>query len=373
MAGSPSQLHLDAVVVDCHSDLGMTFTHPQLGERGTLRGRWIPELREGGVDAQVLAVYTEDLGDGALRGALAMIAAIHREIQLNPDDVELCLTGAAVADAVRAGRIAMVLALEGASALGTNPELVAVFHRLGVRMISLAHFGRAPLADGSGEDSARSRLTRAGVATLAEMERLGVMMDVTHLGVAGVDHVLELATRPVVASHSVARKLRDHHRNLTDEQIRGIAGTGGVVCANAVPGFIDPQRPNVDRMVDHIEHMVEVAGPGHVGIGADFCVELFEDLYSDRLDLHVEGIDGRQKLDGMWAPRQMPLLTEVLLRRGFTESQVRAVLGENLLRLFQAELGVESAESRGEFSVPDDSVEIDKVGGSSTSTLVRAT
>jgi membrane dipeptidase len=241
---------------------------------------------------------------------------------------------------VAAGRIAMVLALEGASALGNNPELVSVFHRLGVRMISFAHFGRTMLADGSGEDATGSRLTRAGVKVLAEMERLGVMMDVTHLGIAGVEHVLELAARPIVASHSVSRQVWDHHRNLSDEQLRGIAQTGGVICANAVPGFIDPNRPTIDRMVDHVEQMVEVAGAEHVGVGADFCVELFEDLYSDKLDLHVEGIDGRQKLDGLWAARQLPALTEVMVRRGFTDGQVKGILGENLLRLFDAELGV---------------------------------
>ena len=339
-----SQVHSDAVVVDCHNDLGLTLTHRELGERGTLRGRWIPELREGGVNVQVLAVYTEDRAEAALRSTLDMIAAIHREIDLNPADVELCLNGGAIRTAVSAGRIAMMLALEGASAIGTNPELVAVFHRLGVRMISFAHFGRTQLGDGSGEDATGSRLTRAGVATLAEMERLGVMMDVTHLGIAGVDHALEIATRPLVASHSVSRQVWDHHRNLSDEQLHGIALTGGVICANAVPGFIDPEHPSIDRMVDHIEHMVEVAGDDRVGIGTDFCVELFEDIYSDRLDLHVEGIDARQKLDGLFAPRQMSALTDVLVKRGFTERQIRGILGENLLRLFDTEIGVAAAD-----------------------------
>ncbi|MHB8507260.1 MAG: dipeptidase [Candidatus Dormibacteria bacterium] len=340
-----NDLHRDAVVVDCHNDLAMTLIHPQLGERGTFRGRWIPELREGGVDVQVLAVYTEDRGDAALRTCLDMIAAVHREVALNPKDVQLCLNGTEVREAVRSGRVAMVLALEGASAIGNNPELVTLFHRLGVRMISFAHFGRTQLGDGSGEDATASRLTRAGVATLAEMERLGVIMDVTHLGIAGVEHVLELATRPLVASHSVARELRDHHRNLSDEQLRGVAATGGVICANAVPGFIDPERPTVDRMVDHLEHMVEVVGAEHIGVGTDFCIELWEDLYSPRFDLHIEGIDALQKLEGLWAPRHLPLLTETMVRRGFSAGQVRGILGENLLRLFDSEMGVARTHS----------------------------
>lgn len=333
------ELHDAAVVVDCHNDLIETLTHPELGDRGTLRGRWIPDLRQGGIDVQVVPVYAEGKAEGTLRLTLDSIAALYRELESNAEDVELCLDGADVRRAVGAGRIGFVLALEGGSAIGSNPELVLLLHKLGVRMISFAHFGRTYLADGSGEDATMGRLTRAGVATFKEMERLGLLFDVSHLAIAGVDHVLELATRPVVASHSMARAINDHHRNLSDAHIRAIGQGGGVVCANAVPGFIDPGNPNVERMVDHIEHIADVAGAEHVGIGTDFCVELFEELYSPHQKLVLEGIDARQKLEGLWKAPQMPLLTEVMLRRGMTEAQVRAILGGNLLRLFDAELG----------------------------------
>ena len=142
-------------------------------------------------------------------------------------------------------------------------------HRLGVRVASIAHWGRTALADGSGEDATGSRLTAPGVAALREMERLGMIFDVSHLGASGVAHVLELATRPVMATHSSARALRDHHRNLTDDQIRGVAATGGVICVNFLPGFLaeDPADFTVDRLVDHIEHVAGVGrdrprGPG---------------------------------------------------------------------------------------------------------------
>ena len=122
--------------------------------------------------------------------------------------------------------------------LDASVELLSTLHRLGVRVASIAHWGRTPLADGSGEDATGSRLTAAGVAALREMERLGIVFDISHLGASGVAHVLELATRPVIATHSSARALRDHHRNLTDEQLRGVAATGGVVCVNFFAGFL---------------------------------------------------------------------------------------------------------------------------------------
>src|SRR5690606_8661825 len=120
------------------------------------------------------------------------------------------------------GLIALVLALESMPGLDASVELIPTMHRLGVRIASIAHWGRTPLADGSGEDATGSGLTSHGVAALAEMERLGMIFDVSHLGASGVAHVLELATRPVMATHSSARALRDHHRNLTDEQLRGV-------------------------------------------------------------------------------------------------------------------------------------------------------
>lgn len=334
-------LHERITVVDCHNDIPQILVlRPLLGDVGTLRNHWLEELRQGGINVQVMPVSAEGSSELALRSTLRQLAATHREIQANLDSVQLCLDGSSIREAVAAGRIAMVLAMEGASALGDDPDLVRLFDMMGVRIISFTHLGRSFLADGSGEDATGSRLTRAGVGTLREIERHGILFDVTHLGQAGVSHVLELATRPVIATHSVARALHDHHRNLIDEHLAGIASTGGVVCANAVPGFVDPTNPTLDRMVDHIEHMVEIAGIEHVGLGADFCSEIFKWAYSDASNLMIEGIDARQKLDNFWAARHTPLLTQALEGRGFTEDEIRAIMGENLLRLFDVELGV---------------------------------
>ncbi|MFF0363093.1 dipeptidase [Streptomyces fungicidicus] len=137
-----------------------------------------------------------------------------------------------------------------------------------VRIACIAHLGRTPLADGSGED-ARQSAHHAGVKALAETERLDILFDVSHWGAAGVAHVLELATRPVWATHSGARALCNHHRNLTDAQLRGVAATGGVVCVNFYPEFLsaDPAERTADRVVDHILRMADIIGIDCVGLG----------------------------------------------------------------------------------------------------------
>jgi membrane dipeptidase len=309
---------------------------------GYFRENWLPQLRDGGVDVQVLPVFIDDdyRPEGALRQTLRMIEAAHRIAEGNPDEVALCLDGPALETTLAAGRIALVLALEGCPGIDADVELLATMHRLGVRVASLTHFGRTALADGSGEDSTGGRLTRAGVAALAEMERLGILFDVSHLGAAGVDHVLELATRPVIATHSSARALRDHHRNLSDAHLKEIAGGGGVVCVNFFAGFIDETEHTVDRLVDHLEHVAAVAGVDHVGIGPDFLKELEDEIWPAwRDDYVVEGIDVRSVIPGLEGPRGLPLITEALVRRGFAEDDVMKVLGGNVVRLFGAELG----------------------------------
>lgn len=336
-----ARLHRDAVVVDCHNDLMLLVARDRaLGRPDTFRTRWIADLRAGGVDVVVLAVFIEHeyLPEGALRRSLHLVELVHQEAESNADDVALCLTGADIEAAVGSGRIALVLALEGSAGVGGDPDLFRTFHRLGVRMASFSWFGRTALADGSGEQDTGGRLTKAGVASLRLMEELGIVMDVSHLSVAGTQHVLDIATRPVIASHSSARALVDHHRNLTDEQLKAIAQTGGVVGVNFFAGFVDPERPSVDRLVDHIVHIASVAGIDHVGLGPDFVEDYFEAMYPSEPDLVIEGMRARDTI-GLDRPSELPRLTEALVRRGLHEDEVRKVLGENLMRVFREVMG----------------------------------
>jgi membrane dipeptidase len=336
-------LHHDAVVVDTHNDLILLVDHFDRRQQPQhFAEYWLPELRAGGVDVQVLPICLEERfqSEGGLRRTLLLVERIHELAADHADDVALCLTGADVDAATNAGKIALIIALEGAHGIGQDPQLVRTMARVGVRVISLAHFGRTFLADGSGlDDTACGGLTPQGIEAFEEMERLGVVFDISHLGLTGVDQVLDLATRPFLATHSACLRLTHVHRNLGDEQIKRIAALGGVVCvAAAIPHFIDPAAPTADRVVDHIEHLVATAGIDHVGIGPDFI----DDYYQ-----HVNG--GWPTIPGMAEkvqpadvsrPSDLPKLTAAMLERGFTDTDITKILGGNALRVLRGVMGV---------------------------------
>lgn len=331
-------LHRRAVVADTHNDLLMAVAaRPPQRWASFFRERWLPQLVEGGVRLQILPVFIDDQyrPEGALRQTLRMIECAHVLAEGNPDAVRLCVDAAGVEAALGEGKIALVLAMESMPGLDESVELISTVHRLGVRVASIAHFGRTPLADGSAEDATGSGLTSRGVEALREMERLGIVFDVSHLGASGVAHVLELATKPVMATHSSARALRDHHRNLTDEQLRGVAATGGVVCVNFFAPFLaeKPEDMTLDRLLDHIEHVADVAGIDHVGLGPDFIREIMDDLTPPCCeDDDPLGLDARASIPGLEGPTGLPMVTEGLLARGLPEKDVAKIIGGNVHR-----------------------------------------
>jgi membrane dipeptidase len=338
-----AELHKRAVVVDCHNDLIVLVAHHKEHGRTTyFRDHWLPELRRGGVDVQVMPIFVDDVyrPGQMLRRALFLIECLYEVVDSNEDDVALCLTGADIDRAVEENKIALVLALEGCEHIGTDLELFSTFFKLGVRIASFTHFGRTMLADGSAEDSAGSRLTSAGVAAVELMQQMGMLVDVSHLSQAGTEHVLEISTRPVIASHSSARELRDHHRNLSDDLLKRIAATGGVIGVNFFPWFLHDSEPNLSHIVDHIEHIAGVAGIDHVGLGPDFVKEYFETQYPNE-EVLFEGHDSKQAPKGTeGSSRDLPLVTERLLERGFPEADIQKVLGGNFIRVFRTELGI---------------------------------
>ena len=336
------QLHRDATVVDCHNDLPvlLLMRNREFGDDAIAeywRERWVPELRDGGVDVQVLPIYNApSAAEASLRNTLLQLEAIEREAARTPE-FALCRGGAEIDDALAAGRIALVVALEGTPAVGTDVELFAVFHRLGVRMASFTHWARAALADGSADEDAGSRLPGVGVAAVAELERLGILLDVSHLAAPAVDHVLELATKTLIASHSSCRALCDHHRNLSDEHLRAIAATGGVVGINMLPFFIDADgNATIDRVVDHLEHVAEVAGVDHVGLGPDFIKDWVDEVHPTRKTYApFGGADLKQAIPGLAGTRDLPNLTERMVERGWREPDLRKALGENWMRVLR--------------------------------------
>jgi membrane dipeptidase len=336
-------LHRDATVVDTHNDLILLVDHfDRRDQPDHFAQFWLPELRAGGVDVQVLPICLEEQfqSEGGLRRTLLLIERIYRLAEEHSDDVTVCLTAPEIHSATAEGKIAFVIALEGAHAIGQDPEILLSLARLGVRVVSLAHLNRTFLADGSGLDAtSNGRLTPQGVEVFTEMERQGVVFDISHLGLAGVDNVLALATRPFIASHSACLGLVDIHRNLGDEQVKGIASLGGVIgVAAAIPFFIDAAKPTADRVVDHIEHIAELVGIEHVGIGPDFIDDYYKQVYGGWVlppDLRQEFNDAEVS-----RPSDLPKITDAMVRRGFSEADIRKVLGENFMRVFDEVLGV---------------------------------
>jgi membrane dipeptidase len=337
-----NELHKDQVVVDCHNDLILLVDLNRAhGHTTYFRDVCVPELRRGGVDVQVVPIFVDDpyRPEAALRQAIKLIELVYEEVGASSDDVALCFTGADIDAAVGAGKIAFVLALEGLEYVGVDVQLLRTFYRLGVRMASFTHFGRTMLADGTAEEAAGSRLTRAGVEAVGLMQELGMLVDVSHLSKAGVDHVLEISTRTIVASHSNARALLDHHRNIPDDQLKGIAATGGVIGVNFFAWFLDDRDPSLKHIVDHTEHIASVAGIDHVGLGPDFIKEWFDAAFPGQDEVIEEGLNVKRVPDGTEGnSRDLPLVTAALLERGFSEDDVRKILGENFLRVFRSEL-----------------------------------
>ncbi|MDQ3878858.1 MAG: dipeptidase [Actinomycetota bacterium] len=336
-------LHERATVVDCHNDLiALVAHHRSRGRRDYFKDHWLPELRRGGVDVQVIPIFVDDVyrPDGALRQSLLLIETAYETVEDNADDIALCFTGSDIDRAVAEGKIAFVLALEGSEQVAADIELFSTFFRLGVRIASFTHFGRTMLADGSAEDEARSRLTAAGIRAVRWMQETGMLVDVSHLSQAGTEHVLEITTRPVIASHSSASALRDHHRNLSDDLLKAIAATGGVIGVNFFPWFVSDGEPALDHIIDHIEHVATVAGIDHVGLGPDFVKEYFDTQYPNE-ELLFEGHDAKRVPEGTeGSSRDLPLVTQKLIERGVPEGDIEKVLGGNFLRVFRAELGI---------------------------------
>jgi len=328
-------IHQDALVIDGHCDtLGAVVKDGiDLGERRSEGHADLPRLREGGVTAQVFAVFTariwQPVAHDPLDLALRMIDALYQQLEAHADQFVLGTTARDIEQAKAGGKLAAILGLEGGEPLGEDRrrtwqqeqpllDRLRIFHRLGVRNIGLTWSLRNALADGVYETQTGGGLSGYGRAVVKEMNRLGIVVDIAHLAPAGVRDVLELSEAPIIASHANARAVCDNPRNLTDEQLEGLARNGGVVGVTFVPGFIDPERITLDRLLDHVDHIVRVAGIDHVGLGSDF-----------------DGYWGDDQMPEIRDAADLPAITAGLLARGYSEADVRKVLGENYLRVFR--------------------------------------
>ncbi|HIE12848.1 MAG TPA: membrane dipeptidase [Desulfotomaculum sp.] len=312
------RLHANAIVVDCHCDT-LSFLAEKGGsfEAGTKGQVDLPRLKRGGVNIQFFAVFVSPQYRGAyLRRALEQVDIFAQITSICSEKLVSVCNPSGLDAALAEGKIAGVLAIEGGHVVEGSIGVLRAFYRVGVRCLTLTWNCRNELADGVAENESGGGLTSFGREVVREMERLGMMIDVAHLAPAGFWDVLRLAQGPVIASHANSRRLCGHPRNLTDDQVRELAGGGGVIGVSFVPEFIDPVRPTLDRLVDHIEHLAAVGGSGCVGIGSDF--------------------DGAPRMvTGLEDAACLPLLTERLVGRGWQEADIRKVLGENFLRVMK--------------------------------------
>ena len=368
------RLHERAIVVDTHIDAPYALEKKwaDVDGRGATEHFDIPRALEGGLTAPFFAIYVPKSyaeAGGAAREALDLIDLVQRVVRAHADRLVAATSVAEIRQAKRDGRIAVLMGIEGGHAIEDSLGALREFHRLGVRYMTLTHTNTNHWADSSGtfylpdfnpaDFQVHHGLSDFGRAVVREMNRIGMMVDVSHVSDETIDDALETSRAPLFASHSSCRALCDIPRNLTDDQIKRIAAKGGVVMINVSSYFIDPKVVDADRaerqklvpdylkikqdlagdpkkrdeaigklfdtltrhrsvwtrVVDHIEHVIQVAGPGAVGLGTDF----------DGIQDPPEGLEDVSKL---------PAITLELLRRGYSEDVVRGVLGENFLRFF---------------------------------------
>ena len=312
------------------------------GEYDSLRTYWIPQLRAGGVNVVAGAIATPSIyvPDGALRHALWVLDALLIELADNHQDIELANSAGDVRRINQAGKIAVVLAMEGAEPLGNDLSALRLLHRLGLRMLCFTWMRRTMFGDGTWENESKGGLSRLGRQAVREMDRLGIVVDVSHASDRTVWDILETASGPVIASHSNARAICDHPRNLTDEMIRAIADRGGVVGAVAVAGFIAAEGATIAKWVDHIEHIVRIAGIDHIGVGTDLTLYLRGVGAWPEIQEWAPGPPRPwTQIDGMASLADLPGLTAELIRRGFTESDLRKIYRDNYLRVLSTVAG----------------------------------
>jgi membrane dipeptidase len=360
------RIHRQALLIDGHNDLpwqlrekaDLSFEKIDLRQPQPKIHTDIPRLRKGGVGAQLWSAFvpsrTARKGT-AVRDTLEQIEVIRRMVRTYPDVFEMAATADDIERIHRQGKIASLIGVEGGHSIDNSLGVLRIYYTLGVRYLTLTHSETIDWADSATDTPRHHGLTSFGEQVVREMNRLGMLVDISHVSAETMHHALRVSRAPVIASHSSAYALADHPRNVPDDVLREIKKNGGVVMVNFFSGFITPegvrlskdmfavarelrkQYPDdrelmnamrqwlkehpippgsVHNVVDHIEHIIAVAGVDHVGLGSDF-----------------DGIST--------VPRQLedvscyPYITQELLNRGHTKEEIFKVLGGNFLRVLR--------------------------------------
>ena len=363
------QLHERAIVIDSHDDTTQRLLFEKgfdIGSRHANGNIDIPRMKEGGLDALFFSIWVpSDLtGPPAVKRAMDLIDAVREAARTHPNDLRLATTAADVRKAAADHKIAALMGMEGGHMIDDDLRLLRLYAALGVRYLTLTHFKNNNWADSSTDKPAHNGLTPFGKDVVRELNRLGVMVDISHVADKTFYDALEITKAPVIASHSSCRAIAGSPRNMTDDMLRALAKNGGVVMINYEVSFLSEeyrvasekksgdvvarlaamskqcggdeacatleeskinreamekgQLPKVtwEKIVEHIDHAVKVAGADHVGLGSDF--------------------DGATMPLGMDDASMLPKITDALLKKGYSEPDVEKILGGNLLRVMEA-------------------------------------
>jgi len=291
----------------------------------------LPKLRAGGVVGQFWSVFVPCDEPDPVRATLQQVDVAHRIIERYPDTLALARTAAEVRAAIGSGRIASLLGAEGGHSIGDDLAVLRDLARLGVRYMTLTHNDDTPWADSATGSHPHGGLTDRGREIVAEMERIGMLVDLSHTAPTTMRDTLDVATQPVVFSHSSTVAVNDHPRNVPDDVLARLAGNGGVVMITFVPQFVSaayaewfaagsagsPPPVTVADVADHVEHARDVAGAAHIGLGGDY--------------------DGTPVLPpDLRDVSRYPVLAAELQRRGWGPADLRALAGGNVVRVLEA-------------------------------------
>jgi membrane dipeptidase len=361
------KLQFSSIVLDTHDDTTQRFFTKDfsLGARNPDGSVDIPRMREGGMNAIFFSIWIDGriMGPPAIQKALDQIDAVHQNVARFSKDMMLARTAADVRKAHAQGKIAALMGVEGGHMIGNDIRMVRIFADLGVRYMTLSHFYNDEWADSSTDKPVHNGLTDFGKEVVREMNRQGMVVDISHVSDKTFYDALEVSKAPLMASHSSCRALCNHPRDMTDDMIKALAAKGGVIQINYEKSFIDQaykdasdretggvvghmddvakacnhddacveremtklqekltaegKLPHVSwgRIIDHIDHAVKLVGADHVGLGSDF--------------------DGASMPDGMEDCSKLPKITQALIDKGYSDSDIRKILGENTLRVLE--------------------------------------
>lgn len=312
------ELHKKSIVIDAHTDIPFHILKERRSEKydgRILKSFHLPLLKEGGVNIVFVNLFENLHPEGSLKEALVELSELNKELE-NTDEAILIYNKNDLHRVLNENKVGLLLSMEGMEPISNEIGLLKIFYELGLRSAMLTWNWRNYFAAGSWETGGLSKL---GKEAIREMEDLGIIVDVSHLNEEGFWDIMSIAKKPVIASHSNAKAIYDHKRNLSDDQIKAIVSTGGVIGVNNYfTTNTEVEEMVLDKYMDQMEYLLEVAGEDHVGLGFDF-----------------NGYLGSSEMKDLEDSSKTPNVTNELIKRGYSEKTIKKVLGGNFLRVLE--------------------------------------